>query len=77
MIKYIYILRKGYPMKKFIVFILVFALLFSFSGCKKDDSLDVVVITDIHFAGREYFDYEGYFGGEDKRNLFTTRFVFF
>ena len=55
-------------MKKFLVFVLVLSLLFSFSACKKDDPLDVVVITDIHFAGREFFDYEGYFAESNDTN---------
>ncbi len=48
-------------MKKLFALLLVFVMLFSFSACESEKALEIVHVTDLHFAGREYHDYEGFF----------------
>ena len=48
-------------MKRFLILAFAVVLAFSFSSCAKEEKLDIVTVTDIHFAGREFHDYEGYF----------------
>lgn len=39
----------------------VLSAVLSFSACENNKSIDIVTVTDIHLAGREYHDYEGFF----------------
>ncbi|MBQ5327576.1 MAG: metallophosphoesterase [Oscillospiraceae bacterium] len=56
-------------MKKIISVLLTVIMLLSFAGCNSDkNNLDVVVITDIHFAGNEFFHYEGYYAESNDTN---------
>ena len=56
-------------MKKIISVLLIAVMLLSFAACDSGkNDFDVVVITDIHFAGREHFDYEGYFAESNDTN---------
>ena len=49
-------------MKKIIIAVLLFALLFSFCACKaEEEPLKIITITDTHFTGKEYYSYEGTF----------------
>ncbi len=54
--------------KRFLSVIFVFIAVLSLSSCKKEDPLDIVHITDIHLAGREYFEYDGVFAEYNDTN---------
>lgn len=56
-------------MKKIISVLLIAVMILSFAACDSGkNDFDVVVITDIHFAGREHFDYEGYYAESNDTN---------
>ncbi|MBQ3499872.1 MAG: metallophosphoesterase [Oscillospiraceae bacterium] len=56
-------------MKKLVSVILAIIMLLSFCGCsQKEPPLKIVTITDTHFTGSEYFDYEGIFASANDSN---------
>ncbi len=49
-------------MKKLAVLLISFIFLFSLSSCESGPApLEIAFITDVHFAGRKYHDYEGFY----------------
>ncbi len=68
-------------MKKLLAFILIFTVLLSCSSCESETPYNIVHVTDLHFAGREYHDYEGFFfetndnNGSGKQMLYLDDIV--
>ena len=56
-------------MKKYLSVLFAAAvLLLLLCSCSSEEKLDIVHVTDIHFAGREYFDYEGIYAESNDSN---------